>query len=344
MSNGYLIGAIWHEVGLLDDILYRDVGTCNDLVLRDANSYFSTGWTAFLVANRLHEQLVKLATPEFEPQKDIGHRIKRQWYNTLESEADQRRFFTELKIGYSWFQELFQTPWETLEDLYQEVENVQNNKEYALLYMGRDVAPDPDRGVHPLLPCALADVVALLADLHLRQEEEKGIETSASSRCKIENAISRSVHDIACVNLNVELTNEAHAEYGGLLGFWSQLFHELRTSKRQVEVREVVPLFYGDGRQDGSTVHRPSKGKYEYDAGRAKLRLMHLLKGDEGLMEAYRRWAGLLANKRDWRLQFFIRLSEHNPIALGEGNVWRDPLKGAWHKFVQWGCNRPSGM
>ena len=66
-TDSMLAGAIQHEVAMLNDILHRDVGTCNDFPQRDGNAYFSTGLTAFLVANRLHEQLLKLTTPEIKP-------------------------------------------------------------------------------------------------------------------------------------------------------------------------------------------------------------------------------------------------------------------------------------
>ena len=333
---------------MLNDILHRDVGACNDFPQRDCNAYFSTGWTAFLVANRLHEQLMKLTTPEIKPKLEkgtgIGHLIKKKWYDVLASEAAPRPFFEQLHIGYSWFQGLYQTPWNTLSDLYKQVERTREEGEYTLLNMGRNA--DGKKGVHPLLPCALADVIAMLSDLlcyGVDDSEGNGpnIRPDACSINRIGGAIGRALSEIACVNLDIDLMNDVYEEYGGKIGLWSTLFHQLRGAKQRVDTHETLQLLGGDGKPfDGSFVHKPTQGKHEYGKAQANPVLTRLFKGDQGVAEAHRRWGSILLNQRDWRLQLFRRISEHCPVEHTNG-VWRDPCGGAWQQAVDWGGNRP---
>ena len=331
---------------MLDDILFRDVGACNDLVLRDGNAYFSTGWTAFVTANRLHEQLLKRATPDLQPKREgeagIGHLILKKWFDVLAAEQQQRPFFEQMNIGYSWFQALFQTPWQTLRDLYQEVESTQNEKEYTLHSMPEGTS---GTGVHPLLPCALADVISMLSDLLCYGQDEGdglNIRTKSCSIHRIGSVIGRELTEVGCVNLNVELMNAVYSDYGGEIGVWSRLFHDLKGAAMLEQTRETMPLFYGDAPHlDGSTISRPTKGRYVYDAKKAESVLARMFRGDVGVVEAHRRWGGLLLGQRDWRLQLFRRISEHCPLERREDGVWHDRCSGAWQKSVDWGWHRP---
>ena len=57
---------------------------------------------------------------------------------------------------------------------------------------------------------------------------------------------------------------------------------------------------------------------------------------DDGLAEAHADVAKVLANTRDWRLQFFIKTSEFHPMEVNDG-VLTDTTAGAWHPRVFWG-------
>lgn len=342
LENPDFYFAVVHEKALLDDIIYRDVVDTGE-----RHAYFSTGWTAFLVANRLHEQLMKLSTPEFQwkrrDKQGIGHFIKDEWHDKLAAESPQKPFFEQLNIAYGWMQAMLQTPWPTLGDMYAEVQSTHNKGEYTLLNMGSGDAP---HGVHPLLPCLLADIINLFYDLLLgRAHDENGepsIQASACSIHRIGHSIGMELPQTEHVNLNIDLMNEVYAAHKGKMGMWSHLLHVLANTKREVQLHETRVLIGGDGTpMVGSVVQSPSGKRREYEEQRAMAVLLRVFNDDRGVAAAHYRWANLLLLKRDWRLQLFRRISECRPMQQHDG-VWHDASNGRWWKTARWGCNRPT--
>ena len=113
-ADGMWAMDVGHQTHILDLIVNNDIGLFNDAVLRSTNAYFSSSWAAFIVANRLFEQLAKLVSPELEPRK-IGHCVKTRWWDEIDAEAPFDRnpegLVDGLETGFKWWNAMAQSPW-----------------------------------------------------------------------------------------------------------------------------------------------------------------------------------------------------------------------------------------
>ena len=299
-----------HQTYILDLIVNNDVGLFNDMVLRSTNAYCSSSWAAFIVANRLFEQLVKLVSPKLNP-REIGHRVKTRWWDEIDKEAPYDRvtegLIDGLKGGFGWWNAMVQSPWADVGAMLDHVEMTHNAKEYVLLAPQR-----PGAAIHPLLPLALADAVSMLSGM-LRYGKH-GIRIADTTNGRIRNLIGRIFVKNAGVNLNIGLLNAITKEVGYLV-LWSRIFNLLRESKYVASTRVRFEIKFRDGTNDVDKGERSSARHYDYHQ-QAVSALMDMFNGDEGLAAAHVDVAKVLANIRDWRLQFFIRISEVKVLGM----------------------------
>ena len=314
-----------HQAYILDQIVNNDIGLCNDIVLRSANAYCSSSWAAFIVARRLFEQLAKLVSPNMDARK-IGHRLKTRWWDEIDKE-DPYNHVAEglvdgLKGGFGWWNAMVQSPWADIEAMLDHVETTFNAKEYVLYAPQR-----PGAAIHPLLPMALADAVSMLTGM-LRYRKQ-GIRVADTTNGRVRNLIGRTFVDHAGVNLNIHLLNTILKGAGGYLVLWSQIFNLLRASKHVAHTSIQSEIKFRDGTEnDASKMVVPSSGYYDYHHLQAVGVLMGMFAGDEGLAAAHVDVAKVLANIRDWRLQFFIRISEVEALTVVD-RVLTDTTGGA---------------
>ena len=349
-----------HEARILDSVIWADIAPSLSPESQGGSAFFSTGWTAFLVANRLHEQLCKLLTPDLPPRgkNGVDHRIKTNWYEVLEARESPPIFLKQLKKGYAWFQAMFQTPWDDLSSLYDEVERSRNNKEYALLNMSLPdaPAPSPRAGVHPLLPCAMSDLSHLMMGSlcfggYAGGEFTPELSPHHASISKIEKTCAvngpernvllsfESTPDNADAGSNaIDLLNDVHQKHGKTIGLFTVLFNRLGKIKRAQNDGGAlgnIPVRFDDGTRIELT--RKIRQGCEYPREAAMPILLDIFQQHEGISEFYRIFAEHLLNKPDWRLQMFIRMSEHDALEQQANGMWFDSSGGAWRKNHQWG-------
>ena len=325
-----------HELDLIDVIINHDMGVANDPVLRYRHvSESSTWWTSFLVTNRSVEQAFKFIAPIAEP-RCVGHRLKSKWADIIEggSHSYGQDVLGSLRNGFRLWQALFQSPWGNLDALLAHVEEQRNAKEYVL------IAPDQEGArVNPLLPLALADIAAMSWGAVWTMSEpcfdftRLGVRFADTTLGKLRHIISRIFVDNCGVNLNITLINEMSLKYG-YLRLWSPLFHTLRQYKRTDRPGIRRTLKYRDGSQH-ETVTSHGEPRYTYAAPHATDALVGFFDGDSGLAGAHADVAEILANTRDWRLQFFINISESRPLEVVDGAL-TDATGGSWHRRVFW--------
>ena len=315
---------IYVQCNLLDVLINNDKGMLNDLVLRSFNTYSSSGWASFIVARRLHEQLAKMTTPSLDP-KEVGHDLIR-WIDAIEMNKD-RQFSTHdslilgLNTGYAWWNAIFQSPWSTYRELLEHTKDPKgNHKEYSLL--------EPEKyhaKIHPLHPLALADATKMLCGLLKNKHGVRVIDTTPGH---IRQIISRTFVEHAGVNLDIDQVNQVNKRIGYLV-LWSRVFNLLRPYKRTIRGRDSFQMKYRDGSGEVAKGERPSQGHYGYDDSGAAV-LMETF-GTEELAAAHLDVATVLANKRDWRLQTFIKCSEYRALVMVDG-VLTDTTKGMWRQ------------
>ena len=328
-----------HELDLMDVIINNDMGLVNDPVLRYRHVPVSAAsWTAFLVTNRSVEQAFKFIAPIADPRK-VGHRLKSEWADVIEagSYSYGKEVLGSLRSGYRLWQALFQSPWPDLDELLDYVEEHHNAKEYVLL----DPRSDGAR-IDPLLPLALADIAAMSWGAVWTMSEPDfdytrfGVRFADTTLGKLRDTISRLFVDHCGVNLNTNLVNEKAREYG-YLRLWSLLFHTLRQYKRMDWRSTRRALKYRDGSQRKAVEAVTSRGEpyYTYATPDATEALLRFFDGDSGLAGAHADVAEILANTRDWRLQFFIKISEACPVRVVDGAL-TDATGGSWRRRVFW--------
>ena len=206
-----------------------------------------------------------------------------------------------------------------------------NAKEYVLIL--------PDRAgarVDPLLPLALADIAAMSWGAVWTMSKPGfdftriGVRFADTTPGKLRDIISRLFIDHCGVNLNINLVNEKSREYG-YLRLWSLLFHTLHQYKRTDwrSVRRTLKSRDGSQRDVEAVTHH-GEPRYTYAAPHATNALVGFFDGDSGLAGAHAGVAETLANTRDWRLQFFINISEsarwrwwmvRSPTRLAEAGI-----------------------
>ena len=357
MDKDNLPFILHHEARILDSVIWADIAPSLSPESQGGSAFFSTGWTAFLVANRLHEQLCKLLTPDLQPRGKGGvkHRIKTNWYEVLKARGSPPIFLEQLKKGYAWFQAMFQTPWGDLSSLYDEVEKCRNDNEYALLNMSLPDQPSHS-GVHPLLPCVMSDLSHLMMS-SLRLGNHAGGEFTPElsphhasiSKLKRICTINRpergawlsfeSTSDNANAGENaIDLLNDVHRKHGKTIGLFTVLFNRLGEIKRAQNdggAFNNLPVRFDDGTRINLT--RKIQQGCEYPHEKAMPILLDVFQRHEGISEFYRIFAEHLLNKPDWRLQMFIRMSEHGVLKQQENGMWFDSSGGAWRKNYQWG-------
>ena len=327
-----------HELDLIDVIMNHDMGLANDPVLRYRHvPESSTWWTSFLVTNRSVEQAFKFIAPIAEP-KDVGHRLKSKWADVIErgSYSYGQDLLGSLRNGFRLWQALFQSPWGDLDVLLAHVEEQHNAKEYVL------IVPDQEGArVNPLLPLALADIAAMSWGAVWTMSKpgfdftRLGVRFADTTLGKLRHIISRLFVDNCGVNLNINLVNEKSREHG-YLRLWSLLFHTLRQYKRTDwrSVRRTLKSRDGSQRDVEAVTHH-GEPRYTYATPHATDALVGFFDGDSGLAGAHVDVAEILANTRDWRLQFFINISESHPLEVVDGAL-TDTTGGSWHRRVFW--------
>ena len=323
-----------HQVYILDQMVNNDIGLCNDLVLRSTNAYWSSSWAAFIVANRLFEQLAKLVSPKRNP-REIGHLVKTRWWDEVDTEepynSDLEGLVDGLKTGFKWWNAMVQSPWADVGAMLDHLETTHNDKEYVLLTPQR-----PEANIHPLLPLALADAASMLSGM-LRCGKQ-GVRVADTTNGRIRNLIGRTFEEHAGVNLNIDLLKAITKEVGYLV-LWSRIFNLLSKRKYVAGTRVQFEVKFRDGTNRVSKGETSSAGHYDYRQ-QAVGALMNMFDGDEGLAAAHVDVAKELANTRDWRLQFFIKISEVKTLAVVDrvltdttGNALRRQMDiaASWH-------------
>lgn len=312
------------QCDLLDVLINNDKGMLNDLALRSFNTASSTGWASFIVARRLHEQLAKLTTPSLDPMVDIGHDLTK-WYDARQvNESGQftdDKLVVRLDTGYMWWNAVFQGPWSTYRELLEHTKDLEGNrKEYALLAPHKDHAE-----IHPLHPLALADATRMLCG---RLTGEHGVRVIDTTLGRIRQIISREFVESAGLNLDIDRVNQIIKRIGYLV-LWSRVFNLLKPCKRTIRGRDSFRMKYRDGSGRVQEGVRPSRVRYGYNDGGLAV-LMETF-GTEELASAHLDVATVLANKRDWRLQTFIKCSEYRELVMVDG-VLTDTTKGIWRR------------
>lgn len=328
------------ECALMDVVINHDMGLADDLVLAPHGiPEAAPRWASFLVGNRSVEQAFKIIAPIAEP-KDIGHNLKSRWADVIDRspQAREQDVLGSLRSGYLLWQGLFQSPWRDLDALLAHVESNRNAMEYVL------IAPE-QRGaqIDPLLPMALADVAAMSWGTAWTMSRSGfdparlGVRLRDTTVGKLRDIIGSYFTDHSGVNLNIELVNEKCREHG-YLRLWSRVFHALEPCKvtRRPAVQRTMK--FRDGTQHEEIVDYEGAPRYAYTAPDASDALVEYL-GEEELARAHVDVAEALANTRDWRLQFFIKMSECAPIDRVDG-VLTDSTSGAWRRGV---FQRPPG-
>ena len=327
-----------HELELMDVIINHDMGLANDPVLRFRHvPEPATWWTSFLVTNRSVEQAFKFIVPIANPM-DVGHCLKSKWADVIDASSHSygKEMLGSLRSGYRLWQALFQSPWTDLGALLGHVEDHRNAKEYVLIDARRRGAR-----IDPLLPLALADIAAMSWGAVWTMGKPDfdytrfGVRFADTTPGKLRDIISRLFIDHCGVNLNINLVNEKSSEYG-YLRLWSLLFHTLHQYK-QTDWRSVRrTLKSRDGSQrDVEAVTYHGEPRYTYATPHATDALVGFFDGDSGLAGAHADVAEILANTRDWRLQFFINISESRPLEVMDGAL-TDSTGGSWHRRVFW--------
>ena len=335
-----------HEVNLIDVLINHDMGLDNDLVLRHGKvPLAATWWTSFLVTNRSVEQAFKLFAPIAEP-RDIGHCLASKWAAAIDGRptGKEAEYLGSLRVGYSMWQALCQSPWPTLDDVLDHMEKKndgaksppRNAKEYTL------IAPD-DHGAHidPFLPLALADIAAMAWGAIWVlwtggfAPDRLGVRFGDTTVGKLRRTIGRRFAENCGVNLNIDLYNEK-CRGRNYLQLWSEWLHAIGPWKMTCQRRVERTLKYRDGSQN-EAVSRVGRGHYYAYQPEARDALIEAFDGNHGLADAHVDTAHSIANCQDWRLQFFVRMSEARPVELVDG-VLTDTLHGKWHRgfFRKW--------
>lgn len=318
-----------HELAHIDRIINHDVGP----VFGHDGGEWAPRWTSFVVANRLVEQAFKLIAPIALP-KEIGHRLKSKWADVMDGSPQSfgQDVLGSLSSGYGIWQALFQSPWPSLGELLSHLEQYRNAKEYVL------VDPDePGARIEPLLPLALADIAAMSwgALWYMGRQPFNvtgfGVRLGDTTVGRLRHIIRQVFKDKGGVNLNLALANEKYGEHG-YLRLWSILFHTLRPYKEIHRDRLEHDLKYRDG-SPNDVIGYDGAPRWVYALPQARDVLAELFNGDGGLAEAHADVAEALLNTRDWRLQFFINMSECRPVELVDGTL-TDTTKGAWRLGV----------
>ena len=333
--------AISHEVSLIDVLINHDMGLDNDLVLRHRQvPPFASWWTSFLVTNRSVEQAFKFFAPIAEP-RDIGHRLASKWRTQIDGRptGKEAKYLGSLRVGYSMWQALFQSPWPTLDDVLDHLEKKddrakpvpRNAKEYTL------IAPD-DYGarIDPFLPLALAEIAAMAwgaiwvlgaADF---TPDRFGVRFGDTTVGKLRRIIGRIFEESSGVNLNLDLYNEK-CKGRNYLQLWSEWLHAIRPYRERHQRRIERTLKYRDGSQH-EAVSSVGREYYTYRP-QARDALIDAFDGDTGLADAHVDTAQSIVNHPDWRLQFFIKMSEATPVKSVDG-LLTDTLHGKWHQGI----------
>ena len=328
--------AFHHELSLIDVIINHDMGLANNSIIRYSHVPVSaTWWTSFLVTNRSVEQAFKFIAPIAGP-RDIGHRLKSNWADVIEASSHSygKDVLGSLRSGYRLWQALFQSPWPDLDALLGYVEEHRNAKEYVL------ILPDESGArISPLLPLALADIATMSWGAVWTMSKPDfdytrfGVRFADTTPGRLRDIISRCFIGHCGVNLNIDLINEKSCEYG-YLRLWSLLFHSLRQYKQTDRPGIPRALKYRDSSQREAVTYERER-RYTYAMPHATDALMGFFDGDSGLAGAHADVAEILANTRDWRLQFFISISESRPVEVVEGAL-TDTTGGSWHRRVFW--------
>lgn len=327
-----LVMSLHHELALIDVIINNDMGLAKDPVLRHGHVPESaTWWTSFLVTNRSIEQAFKFIAPIADP-REVGHRLKSRWADVIagSSHSYGQDVLGSLKNGYRLWQALFQSPWEDLDALLGHVEKHRNAKEYVLIRPEEHGAQ-----ISPLLPLALADVATMCWGsvwAMTRPEFDPtrfGVRFRDTTLGRLRDIISNTFIDHSGVNLNIELVNEKNREYG-YLRLWSLLFYRLHRWKGTIRdyVRSTMKSRNGSPHVTATHAGLP---RYAYATPHSRDALVEFFNGDYGLAEAHADVIEVLANTRDWRLQFFINISETHPVEVVNG-VLTDVTGGSWHR------------
>ena len=299
-----------HQVYILDQMVNNDIGLCNDSVLRSTKAYWSSSWAAFIVANRLFEQLAKLVSPKGNP-REIGHHVKTRWWDEVDTEepynSDLKGLVDGLKTGFKWWNAMVQSPWADVGAMLDHLETTRNAKEYILLTPQR-----PEANIHPLLPLALADAASMLSGM-LRCGKQ-GVRVADTTNGRIRNLIVQTFVEHAGGDLNIDLLNAITKKVGYLV-LWSRIFNSLKESKHTDSIRVPSEIKFRDGTNRVGRGETFSAGPYHYGQ-QAVGALMNMFDDDEGLAAAHVDVAKVLANTRDWRLQFFIKISEVKTLAV----------------------------
>ena len=208
-----------------------------------------------------------------------------------------------------------------------------NAKEYTL------IAPD-DHGAHidPFLPLALADIAAMAWGAIVDRDfapDRLGVRFGDTTVGKLRRTIGRRFAENCGVNLNIDLYNEK-CRGRNYLQLWSEWLHAIGPWKMTCQRRVERTLKYRDGSQN-EAVSRVGRGHYYAYQPEARDALIEAFDGNHGLADAHVDTAHSIANCQDWRLQFFVRMSEARPVELVDG-VLTDTLHGKWHRgfFRKW--------
>ena len=285
----------------------------------------SSRWGSFLLAHRFHEQLGKriaFLETEFEY---IGHRMKTRWYDKIEDQSsstpykektESQKILDWVKFNHKRWQAIFHSPWETYEEMLACVQSTFNAKEYSL------VEKEKGSYIHPMLPPVLLEAINIMMGI-LQGIHQK--DYSIKSRCMTPHCIRETIGDEfrrlenIGINLDIDRLNDVNKQIGSFI-LWSRIFNQLKPYKYKLKTKlpESRWIPYRDGsKRIMHSQYTTQKEQYSYyDIG--KYVLMNIF-GNEGLAASHLEMAKSLANKPDWRLQFFIKCSEHKELSIIDG-------------------------